>query len=174
MYEPVNITARPVNGTASAAFSCAIRPSNDLVEIQWLFDAMPFGSGSGSGMGLRPAPPSGMLSNDMEGVTIHQPADSGTSILILDSISNDFEGFYSCVAVFPNKNISSSAAALVYDRMWLFNQYFLYLMHAEPVAFISHVSNSLSYKKLQFAFYILRTCSLFPTFSASVQCTLKS
>ena len=124
MYEPISIAARPVNGTASAAFSCAVSPITDLVEIQWFFDPMSFGSGSssspssGSGMGLRPGPPSGMLSNGTEGVTIHQPADPGTSILILDSVGNEFEGFYSCVAVFANgDNISSSEATLDYNRM---------------------------------------------------------
>lgn len=135
MYEPTNTTARPIDGTASAAFSCAISPANDLMDIEWYFNPVPFssdsgsgsGAGSGSGMGLKPGPQSGMLYNDMEvGVTIHQPADPGTSILILDSVSDDFEGFYYCVAVFRNDNrMSSSEAALIYNRMFFFNQYFL-------------------------------------------------
>ena len=122
MSEPANITAQPVNGTASAAFSCSIQPADDLVEIQWFFDAMPFGSGSG--MGLSPGPSSGMLSNDMEGVTIHQPVDHGTSILILDSVGNNFEGFYSCVAVFPTQMRTSSEAALRFNRKHFFKLLF--------------------------------------------------
>ena len=126
VYEPANIIARPVNGTASAAFSCSISPADDLVNIEWFFNPIPFssGSGSGSGMGLRPGPPSGMLYNDTEvGVTIHQPADPGTSVLILDSVSDEFEGFYSCVAVFQNDNrIQSSEATLIYNRTCFFNQ----------------------------------------------------
>lgn len=114
IYEPMNVTAQPVNGTASAAFSCAISPADDLAEIQWLFEAMSFGSGSG--MGLTPGPSSGMLSNDMDNVTIHQPADSGTSILILDSVGNDYEGLYSCVAVFPEEMRTSSEATLKFNR----------------------------------------------------------
>ena len=121
MYEPENITAQPVNVTVSAAFSCAISPADDLTEIQWFFDMMSFGSGSssgsGSGMGLNPGLSSGMLSNDMEDVTIHQPSDPGTSILILDSVGNEHEGLYSCVAVFSDgTTITSSAAALIFDR----------------------------------------------------------
>ena len=122
VYEPANITAQPVNGTASAAFSCTIQPADDLVEIQWYFDAMSFGSGSG--MGLSPGPSSGILSNDTEGVTIHQPADPGTSILILDSVGNDFEGFYSCVAVFPDQMRTSSEAALIFNRKPVFKLFF--------------------------------------------------
>lgn len=82
---------------------------------------MPFGSGSGSGMGLRPGPQSGMLLNDTAGgITIHQPADSSTSILILEPVGNDFEGFYSCVAVFPDQMITSSEAALRFNRKYFF------------------------------------------------------
>ena len=117
MYEPVNVTAQPVNGTASAAFSCAISPVDDLIEIQWSFDPMSFGSGSGMGLGLGLSILSEMLSNDMDGVTIHRPADSGTSILILESVNNDFEGLYSCIPVFPNDTMRrSSEAALKFHR----------------------------------------------------------
>ena len=126
MYEPENITAQPVDGTASAAFSCAISPADNLTEIQWFFDMMSFGSGSGSGMGLSPGSSSGMLSNDTEDVTIHQPSDPGTSILILDSVGNEHEGLYSCVAVFSDgTTITSSAAALIFDRKCFFSTFIL-------------------------------------------------
>ena len=127
MYEPENITARPVNGTATAAFSCAVSPAVGLVEIQWHYTMMSFGSGSGSGiggsgsgMGLGPGLLTGVITNDIEGVTIVQPADSGTSILVLNSVSNGDEGLFSCVAIFPNETrLTSSQAALIYNRKYL-------------------------------------------------------
>lgn len=118
VYEPVNVTAQPVNGTASAAFSCAISPVDDLIEIQWSFDPTSFGSGSGMGLGPGPSISSGILSNDMDGITIYQLANSSTSILILESVSNDFEGLYFCVAVFPNDTMINSEAALKFHRKY--------------------------------------------------------
>ena len=65
-------------------------------------------------MGAGPGPMPGTLSNDSEsGVTIIQPADPGTSILVLDSVGNEHEGLYSCVAVFSDGTmITSSQASL--------------------------------------------------------------
>lgn len=81
---------------------------------------MSFGSGSGLGSELGPGLQPGILSNTTEGVTIHQPVDSGASILILESVNNDFEGLYSCVAVFSNETmITSSEAALIFDRKYI-------------------------------------------------------
>ena len=113
-YEPENITAQPVNGTATAAFSCAVSPIADLVRIQWQYEMMSFGSGMS---GIGPGPMSGILSNNdtQFGVTIIQPADPGTSILVLDSVGNEHEGLYSCVAVFSDGTmITSSQASLTY------------------------------------------------------------
>ena len=56
---------------------------------------------------------SGMLSNKSEGVTIVELADSGVSILVLDSVSSAHEGLYSCVAIFTDGTmLNSSQAAL--------------------------------------------------------------
>ena len=72
------------------------------------------------GMGLRPGLSSGELTSDVEGVTIVQSTDSGTSILVLNSVGNGDEGLYSCVAVFPNgTRLNSSQAGLTYNREFL-------------------------------------------------------
>ena len=72
-------------------------------------------------MGVVPGPMPGILSNDSEsGVTIIQPADPGTSILVLDSVGNEHEGLYSCVAVFSDGTmITSSQASLTYSGITL-------------------------------------------------------
>ena len=118
LYEPVNTTARPVNGSASAAFSCAVSPADGLIEIQWDYEMMPFGSGSG--MGIGPGLMSGLLTNSSGSVTIVRPSGSGTSILVLEEVGNNHEGFYSCVAVFSDGTIRKSAqASLTYNRKFL-------------------------------------------------------
>lgn len=69
------------------------------------------------GMGLRPVLSSGELTNVTEGVTIVEAADSGTSILVLNSVSNEYEGLYSCVVVLSDgTNLTSSQATLTYNR----------------------------------------------------------
>ena len=80
---------------------------------------MSFGSGTGSGMGMgvTTSLSSGELTDDGDRVTIMEVADSGTSILVLNSVGNEDEGLYSCVAVFPNgTRLTSSQAALTYNR----------------------------------------------------------
>ena len=43
-------------------------------------------------------------------------ADPGTSILVLDGVGNDQEGFYSCVATFSDgRMINSTRGALIYN-----------------------------------------------------------
>ena len=75
------------------------------------------GTGSGMGMGFGPGLSPGEITNVTDGVTIVEAADSGTSILVLNSVSNEYEGLYSCVAVFSDgTNLTSSQAALTYNR----------------------------------------------------------
>ena len=115
--EPVNITARPTSGGSTrAAFSCSMAPDENLATIQWFFEPMEFGSG----MGLSMMVESGFLTNGTTGVanvTIASGlADPGTSILVLDGVGNDQEGFYSCVATFSDgRMINSSSGALIYN-----------------------------------------------------------
>jgi len=51
------------------------------------------------------------------GVTIEGGlVDPGTSILVLDGVANDDEGYYSCVASFSDGiTVNSSRAVLSYD-----------------------------------------------------------
>ena len=60
---------------------------------------------------------SGFLSSGAVGVTIVGGlADTGTSILVLDAVGNDNEGYYSCVASFSDgMTVNSSRAVLIYD-----------------------------------------------------------
>ena len=82
---------------------------------------MAFGSGSGRGTGLAPGLTSGMLTNSSDGVTIVEPADSGTSILILDSVGAEHEGFYSCVALLSDGTmLTSDQASLIYDSEYMY------------------------------------------------------
>ena len=75
----------------------------------------------GMGMGLTSGLSPGELTNDTEGVTFVEAVDSGTSILILNSVDNEHEGLYSCVAVFSDgTNLTSSQAALAYNREFQF------------------------------------------------------
>ena len=78
---------------------------------------MPFGSGF-SGFGLAPGPENGVLRTDpASGVTVVSGlSDPGTSILVLDSVGNDHEGFYSCEARYSDETVlTSSPAVLVYS-----------------------------------------------------------
>ena len=60
---------------------------------------------------------SGFLTNGVANVTIVGGlADSGTSILVLDGVGNEQEGFYSCVAILSDgRMINSSSGALIYN-----------------------------------------------------------
>ena len=113
----MNITARPTSGgSARTAFSCSIAPVENLATIQWFFEPMEFGSRMGPSMMVE----SGFLTNGTTGVAnvtiVGGLADSGTSILVLDRVSNDQEGFYSCVATFSDgRMINSSSGALIYN-----------------------------------------------------------
>jgi len=51
------------------------------------------------------------------GVTIEGGlADPGTSILVLDGVGNDDEGYYSCVTSFSDRiTVNSSRGVLIYD-----------------------------------------------------------
>jgi len=73
---------------------------------------MEFGSGMGPVM-----MDSRFLSGGAEGVTIVGGlADPGTSILVLDGVGNDDEGYYSCVASLNGGiTVNSSRGVLVYD-----------------------------------------------------------
>ena len=75
---------------------------------------MPFGS-SFSGSGLAPGPENGVLRTS--GVTVVSGlSDPGTSILVLDSVGNQHEGFYSCEARYSDGTVlTSSPAVLVYS-----------------------------------------------------------
>ena len=78
---------------------------------------MPFGSGF-SGSGLAPGPENGVLSTDpASGVTVVSGlSDPGTSILVLDSVGNQHEGFYWCEARYSDGTVlTSSPAVLVYS-----------------------------------------------------------
>ena len=60
----------------------------------------------------------GVLTNGTTGVAnvtiVGGLADPGTSILVLDGVGNDQEGFYSCVATFSDgRMINSSSGALI-------------------------------------------------------------
>lgn len=122
-YEPQNVTVHPINGTTTAAFSCAVSPALGLIQIQWQFQMMTFSSDSGMkmgmGMGMVPGLTSGVLTNSSVGVIIIEPADSSTSILILDSVSNGHEGLYSCVALLSDGTMLTSVqASLIFDRKY--------------------------------------------------------
>ena len=68
-------------------------------------------------MGLGPGLTSGLLTNISEGVTIEQPSGSGTSVLVLESVDNGHEGFYSCSALFSDgTTLNSSEASLTFNR----------------------------------------------------------
>ena len=113
----MNITARPTSGgSARAAFSCSITPDENLTTIQWFFEPMEFGSGMGPSMMVEP----GFLTSGTVGVAnvtvVGGLADPGTSILVLDGVGNDQEGFYSCVATFSDgRMINSTRGALIYN-----------------------------------------------------------
>ena len=63
----------------------------------------------------------GFLTNGMSNVTVVGGlADPGTSILVLDGVGNDQEGFYFCVATFSDgRMINSTSGALVYNGQQL-------------------------------------------------------
>ena len=98
LYEPQDVTASPINNMTSAAFSCAVSPTFNLEEIEWGFQMTVFDyyfNGSGcSGCGysevLRTDPASGVT-------VVSGLSDPGTSILLLDSVGNQYEGFYCMV-----------------------------------------------------------------------------
>ena len=98
------------------AFSCSITPDENLATIQWFFEPMEFGSGMGPSMMVDP----GFLTNGTIGVAnvtiVGGLADPGTSILVLDGVGNEQEGFYSCVATLSDgRMINSSSGALIYN-----------------------------------------------------------
>lgn len=113
----MNITARPTSGgSARAAFSCSITPDENLTTIQWFFEPMEFDSGMGPSVMVEP----GFLTSGTVGVAnvtvVGGLADPGTSILVLDGVGNDQEGFYSCVATFSDgRMINSTRGALIYN-----------------------------------------------------------
>ena len=105
LYEPKNFTGSPNSG---AAFSCAISPAANLVQIQWYFET---------------EEESGILSNNSDGVTIVHFPDAGVSILVLDSVNNSHEGLYSCAAIFTDGTmLNSSQASLVFNLQCKYSQ----------------------------------------------------
>jgi len=83
----------------------------NLTSIQWYFEPMEFGSRMG------PVMMDSRFLSSGSGVTIEGGlADPGTSILVLDRVGNDYEGYYSCVASFSGGlTVNSSRGVLVYD-----------------------------------------------------------
>ncbi|XP_064387090.1 receptor-type tyrosine-protein phosphatase S-like isoform X2 [Halichondria panicea] len=107
-YEPLDLESNPFNGNSRAAFSCAVLGIKPVTNIQWYFEMMQFGSGMG------PELMDGILTNNMDSVTISSGTDvisSRASVLLLDNVGSQHEGFYRCVVTFADEQTLSSRNA---------------------------------------------------------------
>ena len=108
-YEPLDLESNPFNENSSrAAFSCAVLGIKPVTNIQWYFEMMQFGSGMG------PELMDGILTNNMDSVTISNGNDvisTRASVLLLDNVGSQHEGFYRCVVTFADEQTLSSRNA---------------------------------------------------------------
>ncbi len=111
-YEPLDLE---VNGNSTAAFSCAVLGIRPVTSIQWYFELMQCGSGITPSPGLM----DGMLTNDMDSVTISSGTDviyTRASILLLESVDSQHEGFYRCRVTFTDgQTLCSRNASLIFS-----------------------------------------------------------
>jgi hypothetical protein len=90
--EPLNITVQPINGVTRGAFSCVVSPSDTVQSVAWFFQ-----SGTGDPMAVEPAEAA--------------QTTGGTSVLVLDGVDSEREGFYHCLATLDNGGTLPSRAA---------------------------------------------------------------
>ena len=119
-YEPVDLVVRPFNESSRAAFSCSVLGVRPIVNIQWYFEMMQFGSGIVTFIGLV----NGILTSGANDITIFNGADvtaTRTSVLLLENVENQHEGLYRCEVTFGDGRVLTSRnASLMFNGKIIF------------------------------------------------------
>ena len=96
--QPLNITVQPINGVTRGAFSCSVFPDDDVQTITWYY-----------GQGLN------ITSVNIGDPNVMVGSKSGTSVLVLENVGMEQQGFYHCEVITSSDNLVGNSAYLTFD-----------------------------------------------------------
>ena len=95
--QPLNITVQPINGVTRGAFSCSVFPDDDVQTITWYY-----------GQGV-------ITSVNVDDPNVMVESAGGTSVLVLENVGMERQGFYHCQVMTSSGNLVSNSAYLTFD-----------------------------------------------------------
>ena len=98
IVQPLNITVQPINGVMRGAFSCSVFPDNDVQTITWYY-------GQGGNM----------TSVNISDPNVMVKSEGGTSVLVLENVGMEQQGFYHCKVMRSSNNLASDSAYLTFN-----------------------------------------------------------
>ena len=96
--QPLNITVQPIDGVMRGAFSCSVFPDDDVQTITWYY---------GQGMNI--------TSVNIDDPNVMVGSEGGTSVLVLENVGMERQGFYHCKVMMSSGNLVSNSAYLTFD-----------------------------------------------------------
>ena len=96
--QPLNITVQPIDGVIRGAFSCSVFPDDDVQTITWYY-----------GQGVT------ITSVNVDDPNVMVGSEGGTSVLVLENVGMDRQGFYHCKVMTSSDNLVSYSAYLTFD-----------------------------------------------------------
>ena len=97
--QPLNVTVQPINGVTRGAFSCSVFPDDDVQTITWYY----------YGQGLN------ITSVNIDDPNVMVGSKSGTSVLVLENVGMEQQGFYHCEVITSSDNLVGNSAYLTFD-----------------------------------------------------------